>query len=115
MSLFTIDQEKCKRDGICASECPAKIITPPDKESFPVLVEGGEALCINCGHCVAVCPHGAFSLKTLGPDECTPVRRDLLPTAAAVDHLVRARRSIRTYVDKPVERELLQSLLETAS
>ncbi|MEW6349221.1 MAG: nitroreductase family protein [Thermodesulfobacteriota bacterium] len=115
MSIFTIDQEKCKRDGICASECPAKIITQQDKESFPELVEGGDSLCINCGHCVAVCPQGAMSLKTMASGECAPVQRDLLPTSAAVDHLIRARRSIRTYSDKPVERGLLQNLIETAS
>ena len=67
MTLFTIDPEKCKRDGICVNECPARIIVQADKDSVPSLVEGGEALCINCGHCVAVCPHEAFSLKTMGP------------------------------------------------
>jgi NAD-dependent dihydropyrimidine dehydrogenase PreA subunit len=26
MTLFTIDHEKCDKDGICALECPAHII-----------------------------------------------------------------------------------------
>jgi ferredoxin len=26
MSLFTIDQKECRRDGLCVAECPAKII-----------------------------------------------------------------------------------------
>ena len=59
MSLFEVDQDKCNRDGICAAECPLKII---DMKStgIPAPVNGADALCINCGHCVAVCPTGAI-------------------------------------------------------
>ncbi len=33
MSLFTVDEEKCKKDGICAAECPiGVIINFDDKE-----------------------------------------------------------------------------------
>jgi len=47
MSLFSIDQKKCKRDGICAAECPAQIIVQADKKSFPSLLTNGEEFCIN--------------------------------------------------------------------
>lgn len=43
MSLFVIDKDKCKRDGICAEECPAKIIELKDKESVPVPIEKDHA------------------------------------------------------------------------
>ena len=115
MTLFTIDPEKCKRNGICVNECPARIVVQADKESVPSLVEGGEALCINCGHCVAVCPHEAFSLKTMGPADCQAVQQDLIPEPDAADHLLRARRSIRSFSDRAVPREMLQRLLETAA
>lgn len=26
MTLFVVDEDKCKRDGICVAECPTKII-----------------------------------------------------------------------------------------
>ena len=42
MSLINIDEGKCKRDGLCAIECPVQIIELRDKESFPTEVEGGE-------------------------------------------------------------------------
>jgi ferredoxin len=70
MSLFTIDQKKCKRDGMCAKECPAQIIVLNDKDTFPTLMENSEEFCINCGHCVAVCPHGALTLSTMPLAEC---------------------------------------------
>ncbi len=50
MSLFTIDQEKCKHDGICAAECPMRLIELKDKASLPAPIEAAEELCINCGH-----------------------------------------------------------------
>ena len=44
MSLFIVDQEKCKRDGICVNECPMGIIEMKDKESTPTPVEGADQL-----------------------------------------------------------------------
>ena len=75
MELFQIDIEKCDKDGICAIECPAHIIEMT--EQGPAPVEEAEAFCINCGHCVAICPKGAFSLNTLSPDQCLPLQKDL--------------------------------------
>jgi nitroreductase/NAD-dependent dihydropyrimidine dehydrogenase PreA subunit len=114
MSLLTVDQEKCKRDGHCVAECPARIIEMKDKESFPSPVDRAEELCINCGHCVSVCPHGAMSLNTMKPDECPPMRRDLLPTGEQTEHFFRARRSIRTYKAEPVDQATLARLIEMA-
>ncbi len=114
MTLFTVDHEKCERDGICAAECPMGIIEVKDKESVPHPIEGAENLCINCGHCVAVCPHGAFSLTTMEADTCPAVDGNLLPSFAIVSHMIRARRSIRVYKDKRVGREVLEKLIDTA-
>jgi nitroreductase/NAD-dependent dihydropyrimidine dehydrogenase PreA subunit len=114
MSLFSIDPEKCKRDGICAAECPAQVIVQADKKAFPAPIENAEEFCINCGHCVAVCPHGALTLSTMPMDDCLPVSKDLLPDAEAVRHFLQARRSIRQYKKKPVPRKILEDLLATA-
>jgi nitroreductase/NAD-dependent dihydropyrimidine dehydrogenase PreA subunit len=114
MPLFSLDQEKCKRDGICAEECPAQIIAFKDKTTFPTPMEGGEEFCTNCGHCVAVCPHGALTLSTMSPDECPSMIKDLLPGSEAMRELLRARRSIRQYKKKPVAHELLAELIDTA-
>lgn len=114
VDLFTIDQGKCARDGICAEECPAKIIQIPDKNSYPTPVKGAAERCINCGHCVAVCPRGAFSLNTMKPGECLELKRDSLPSPARVEQLMVSRRSIRSYHDRPVERKILSRLIDTA-
>ena len=31
MAFLTIDENKCKQDGICAAECPRQIITQKDE------------------------------------------------------------------------------------
>lgn len=114
MSLFTVDRDRCKRDGVCVSECPARIIEMKNEDSFPALVPGGDVICINCGHCVAVCPHGALSLETMASEECPSISRELIPPPEQVDHLLRTRRSIRTYRDQAVGRETLAELIDAA-
>ena len=61
MGLLAVDENKCKKDGICVAECPMAIIKLKDGQGLPQMVPGGEPFCITCGHCVAVCPHGALS------------------------------------------------------
>lgn len=112
MGLFNIDKELCDNDGICAVECPAHIIKMTDEGPAPV--PGAEEVCIQCGHCVAVCPKGAFGLEFLLPGQCMPVKKDLALDADQVEHFLRSRRSIRRYKDKPVPRELFEKALSIA-
>ena len=114
MSLLTVDHEKCHRDGICAEVCPVGIIEFKDKDAFPSLVDGGDKLCIRCGHCVAICPHEAMSHATMKPEECLPIHEDWLFGPEQAEHFLRHRRSIRTYKKKQVEREVLTKLINVA-
>lgn len=114
MGYLTVDAEKCERDGICVAECPRRIIELEDDNAVPKLASSGEDLCINCGHCVAVCPHGALSLQTMKSAECAPVDKTLMPGPDHIDHFLRARRSIRTFKSQAVEREILFRLIDTA-
>lgn len=115
MSLFTVDPEKCNRDGICAAECPIKIIEFKGKKSVPIPVPGAEALCIRCGHCVAVCPTAALSLAAMTLEQCPPVKKEWLLDADRAEHFLRSRRSIRTYKKDPVDRESILKLIDIAA
>ncbi len=114
MTLLAVDQEKCRRDGICTTVCPVGIITQKSEQDFPQLIEGGEELCIHCGHCVAVCPHTAMSHQSVPAADCPPVNKDWLLSPEQAEHFLRNRRSIRVYKDKAVPREVLARLIKIA-
>ncbi len=115
MALITVDEKKCKRDGICVAECPIKILRQAEPGALPEPVNGAEELCINCGHCVAVCPHGAMSQRAMKPEDCPEVKKEWLLGPEQVEHFLRNRRSIRVYKDKTVEKETLAKLVDTAT
>jgi nitroreductase/NAD-dependent dihydropyrimidine dehydrogenase PreA subunit len=112
MSVIKINSEKCKKDGICVAECPLGIIGQVDSDHAPELLPGTDEMCISCGHCVAVCPHGAMSHEKMSPEDCPPVKKDLLLSPEQVEYFIRARRSIRVYKDKAVDKDILLKLIE---
>lgn len=114
MGLLTIDETKCRKDGLCARECPMVIIKLKGGEGFPEIVPGGEDICNDCGHCVAICPHGALD-HARAPRESSPlIEKDLDIGENEAVQFLRSRRSIRFFKDMPVEREKLQRLIEIA-
>ncbi|KLU60129.1 NADP-reducing hydrogenase subunit HndC [Peptococcaceae bacterium CEB3] len=52
---YTIDEEKCKKCGLCAKNCPVKCITG-DKNT-PYRIDA--SACIKCGTCMEKCKFGA--------------------------------------------------------
>jgi len=114
LSLLTIDSEKCKRDGICVKECPMAIIKLKHKKGVPEVITGGEDFCLRCGHCVAVCPHGALSHRDTPLDACTPIKKDLAVTPEQAVQFLRSRRSVRFFKDRPVLPETVRQLIEIA-
>jgi len=114
MGLLTIDAEKCKRDGLCAADCPTNIIRLADKESVPEMISNGEAMCLLCGHCVAVCPHGALDHALVPLASSPAIDKRLAVSEAQVEQFLRSRRSVRRFKDRPVEQEAMQHLIEIA-
>jgi nitroreductase/NAD-dependent dihydropyrimidine dehydrogenase PreA subunit len=113
MGIIEIDETRCKRDGFCANECPSGLIRLAEG-SFPKAVPGAEKLCMRCGHCVAVCPHGALSHNDIPVQGCPSIRDNLVLDREQVVQLLRSRRSIRQYRRQPVEEEKIQELIEVA-
>lgn len=112
MGLLIVDESKCKKDGICAKDCPTAIIKLKKNESYPAIVPGGENFCLACGHCIAVCPHGALSHSMIPLEDCTPISKEREITGEQAVQFLRSRRSIRFFKDQPVEREKIQKLIE---
>jgi nitroreductase/NAD-dependent dihydropyrimidine dehydrogenase PreA subunit len=114
MSFLIIDRTKCNRDAICATECPSRVIEMKADGGFPSLTSLAKELCIQCGHCVAVCPAGALSLQLMKPEECPPVQKELLVSIEHVEHLIRSRRSVRTYKKNKIDRDIINHLIDIA-
>jgi nitroreductase/NAD-dependent dihydropyrimidine dehydrogenase PreA subunit len=114
MHLFEIDPEKCRHDGLCVSACPLRIIEMPDPEAPPSPTTDAQELCIECGHCVAVCPHAALSHRSMTPEQCPSIKNNWIFDPEKTEHFMRVRRSIRAYKEKPVPRETLSKLIEIA-
>lgn len=114
MSFITIDPTRCKRDGECVAECPLGLLQRKNAKETPEETPDAAELCINCGHCVAVCPEAALSTAYLRPEGCAPQRKDKIHPEEAQEFL-KSRRSIRAYKSTPVRRELIEELLSVAS
>jgi nitroreductase/NAD-dependent dihydropyrimidine dehydrogenase PreA subunit len=114
MVPFSVNSEKCKKDGLCAKACPAQIIQITSSEKIPVPVHDFEEHCLACGHCVTVCPTGAFNLNWLSAEECPPLNWELAFGPEQAEQFLRSRRSIRNFKKKAVKRDLLNKLLEIA-
>lgn len=114
MDFLEINLDKCARDGICVAECPSRIIQLDPVEGHPRATSDAELFCLECGHCVAVCPQGALTLRWLGPDDCPVADPGGVLAPDRAEAFLRTRRSIRTFKDRPVERDKLEKLLEIA-
>lgn len=114
MSLIIINEEKCKKDGVCAKECPAAIIRLRDGDGFPEMVPGGEVMCIECGHCVVVCPHGALDHEQAPLNASPEIKKELVLTKEQMIQFLRSRRSVRMFKDKDVEKDKIKALINIA-
>jgi ferredoxin len=111
--LITIDENKCKKDGLCARECSAAVIHL-NENNAPVVHPSEEARCMDCGHCVAVCPHDALRHARITESGSPVIQPSLVVEAAQAEQFLRSRRSVRRYQEKPVEKEKIQRLIEVA-
>ena len=112
MFKLKIETELCKKDGMCARVCPKDIFVQREKLTIPDIVNEGS--CIACGHCVAICPGGAIGHSEFPASAIQPIQFETMPTADQVMTLLKTRRSIRDFRDKPVERDTIEKLIEGA-
>jgi nitroreductase/NAD-dependent dihydropyrimidine dehydrogenase PreA subunit len=112
--LFSVDEDTCLRDGLCARSCPGSVIEFI-KGSYPKISAGGESRCISCGHCVAVCPSASFSHRDISVEGCTPIDPELDISADQVEQFLTSRRSIRNFTNEPVPRETIERLISVTT
>ena len=112
MYEITIDTDVCKKDGICTRVCPKGIFVQREKLTIPELI--AEETCIACGHCVAVCPQGVISHSEFPATTTRAIRFEQMPTTDQVLELLKSRRSIRAFRDKPLAKDTLETIIDGA-
>jgi len=113
MSIFTIDVSECISCGACVAICPRRIIAL-DEHKNPKIIDGGEELCINCGHCACICPKGALSLATMPIETLKELPSGWRLTPEKMTPFFKGRRSIRAYKEDPVEKPVIEKMIDIA-
>jgi nitroreductase/NAD-dependent dihydropyrimidine dehydrogenase PreA subunit len=113
--MITVQEELCKKDQFCASVCPMLVLKPNADTGYPEINKLNAGLCYSCGHCVAVCPHGALTHERNPLELAVSIEKELIINPAQADQFLRGRRSTRAYKRKEVDRATVQALINTAS
>jgi nitroreductase/NAD-dependent dihydropyrimidine dehydrogenase PreA subunit len=111
MATIQIDAERCRQCGTCVQVCPT-LFEQDTKGTVPHVLD--TARCTECGHCVAMCPDEAIAHSSFPPGSITPIQPERLPDTGQLMELLRSRRSIREFRSKPVERALIEQIVEAA-
>jgi nitroreductase len=93
--------------------CPEAIFVQAQRATQPQIAAHVEE-CISCGQCVTFCPQGAIEHSDFPDGSFHPLEPALLPTEQQIMELLRTRRSMRALRDKPVEKEMLEKVIEGA-
>jgi len=111
-----IDSLLCTGCGACVQVCQDGCIEIKNQlaQSAPNPLLG----CVACGHCMAVCPHGAIVVSGR-----TLQREDLIDFDGTVQQfnynqllaLFQRRRSMRNFLEKEIDPQLTQQILNAAS
>ena len=106
--MITIDSTKCTGCGLCASDCQCGDIQVKDSKAEIL----GKS-CLNCGHCIAICPAGAVSTDAYPQGETKEYEESLFTiNPDNLLNFIKFRRSIRSYLKRPVEREKVIKIVE---
>lgn len=107
--MITIDAQKCIGCGLCVDDCMTADIEMKEGVATP-----RDLFCVECGHCLAICPTEAVDLPNYSRENIVAIDH----TKTLVDPMqylqwMKTRRTIRYFKDTPISMEHLQLILET--
>lgn len=104
--IISVDADRCIGCALCVKDCPTA--TMQMRGDKAVVTTSG---CIKCGHCQAICPQYAVTISGFDdkPEAITPAMR---ADALALLGQLKSRRSVRQFVAKQIEPELIAQIIE---
>ena len=110
---LVVDGDACAHCGACVRDCPDSVIRLVD--GLPAVNPETREYCIECQHCIAVCPTGALSALGRDPAASISLSREAFPNRQQMKTLVRGRRSVRQFCDADVRGDIIDDLLSDAA
>ena len=113
MKKLEIEAKLCKACGLCAEVCPNKVFR---KEGGHTTVRAERIhLCFACGQCMAICPTKAVAVEGYSYEESFYELPERGSYEEPFFNLIRTRRAVRNFSDKPVPRALLEKVADAIS
>ena len=117
----TIDEAVCNGCGLCVKVCIGAPLTMVDGRVF--VDQEAYFGCFACGQCMAVCPLDCIQVKgrDLSPEDMFPLQEAITPSNdqpaayTPLSALLTARRSVRSYQETPVPREMIEKIIAAVS
>ena len=111
---FFVDAHRCTGCGRCVNVCSGQVLNMAD--GLPAIKDFerfGWSGCWKCQHCLAVCPEGAISILGKRPEDSLP--KPDAGIGEQMDRLVAYRRSCRRYLNKNVDKKLMDQIITDMS
>lgn len=106
--MITINEEKCIGCGLCAKDCFTKDIDVTNQKAKSKRIR-----CIECGHCIAVCPKNAIALENYPMSEIIEYQKgDFEIDEDQYLRSLKYRRTIRQFSNKQVENHKIEKIIE---
>ncbi len=106
--MINIDLSKCIGCGLCAKDCQCSDIKIQNNKAISL-----NKFCLNCGHCIAICPQNAVIIDTYDMSEVKDYNNEnFVINPETFLNSIKFRRSIRHFIDKPIEKEKIKKIIE---
>jgi nitroreductase/NAD-dependent dihydropyrimidine dehydrogenase PreA subunit len=123
IGISGIDKERCNNCGLCAKDCPARLFTYGRNVQYSDPV----GVCLQCGHCIAICPEkaiqfpkeGIFEDESYTSDPPSTVVSAVKDPASIINYeqlhlFLASNRSVRQFKADPIPPEIQEQLWATA-
>lgn len=107
--VIFIDENKCTGCKLCGEACSRSLFSYDGVAK----VDANEINCMQCNQCVAICPTGAISAAA-GDEPIEYNKEKMTVNPENMLGLIKFRRSTRAFLDKKIEREKIERVLEAA-